>query len=366
MNRRGRRFRRAALATLTIGAVVLGTSATSPAQESGLPVVDVVDAIGPSSLGYKDCEGATKTVEYLDGGVLLERSGDLAASLTVAITYSGSLADDLVEAPTEATFSSGSDQTPVFFAIDQLEDGDLVVTVEGGVDYEVGTTPSATVGASATPEIAADCGADLSIPAGSVDRQVIKVGQTPAPLGFEVRIRSEIDTAVAPDDTTTTSTTSTTSTTEAEVPLDGEGDAGGRLLRRATDPVDETAGADRAGQAIVIVDEDGGEVDPDLVGLFSTPVVGTLPPGLTYVDDVWTGTATTAGTYPFQVRLCIDYASIGDDPDGEDAFVLTAVVLAEALGTDVCLGRAAAEIVVVADTVTPAATPVNTAARFTG
>lgn len=44
-------------------------------------------------------------------------------------------------------------------------------------------------------------------------------------------------------------------------------------------------------------------------------VVGPLPPGLTLEDALWVGTATTPGTYAFQVILCHDMlGGVGDVP----------------------------------------------------
>lgn len=80
-------------------------------------------------------------------------------------------------------------------------------------------------------------------------------------------------------------------------------------------------GDDQANQTIQVGDRPepifdelfGGEFgdDPEFAEFYETPVVGDLPPGLTYVDDVFGGAATTPGVYDFQVRLCID-------PDSED------------------------------------------------
>lgn len=46
--------------------------------------------------------------------------------------------------------------------------------------------------------------------------------------------------------------------------------------------------------------------DPEFAEFYETPVVGDLPPGLTYADDVFGGAATTPGVYDFRVRLCVD------------------------------------------------------------
>ena len=123
----------------------------------------------------------------------------------------------------------------------------------------------------------------------------------------------------------------------------------------------------------------GIESDPTLAALFDTIVEGELPPGLGYADDVWSGAATQAGTYPFEVRACFEPDAFDEVPV-EDATVepvsaegrarrgLEAAVRADAPEV-LCVGTLDAEITVVpaaAPTSAPAATPVRSSARFTG
>ncbi len=329
------------------GVVLVGTGASAPAQEAELPIVDAVDSFGPAGLGYVDCAGVTQTVEYLDGGVLFLRTGEVLDPLAVPVTYSGSLADDLVDPPAEAVFEDGLDFAELYFEFDELADGELTVTAEPGAGHQLGTA-SITIAVDGQPDVLADCTTNLSTTADGVERQTIDVGQTPRSLGFVVELRDEeSDDDVQPVD-------------ELEIP---------RRFARAAAPAATDRGSavqDPSSRAIVVVDTDGEEVDADIADLFSTPVAnGSLPPGLTYVDDVWGGAATTAGTYDFEVRLCVD----PDDVDWDDAPLLAAVFLADELGIDVCLGHVDVRIVVenvIVPTTTPPATPVNTTARFTG
>jgi hypothetical protein len=110
----------------------------------------------------------------------------------------------------------------------------------------------------------------------------------------------------------------------------------------------------------IAVGEQPGELGVTLFGFDELRVVGTLPPGLTLDEDaLWVGTATTPGTYAFQVVHC---------PDTIEMFPELPRLL--------CSGTADVQIVVEGppgstppDPSTPsapAATPVSAAARLTG
>lgn len=298
-----------------VAVVGVGGPAPSGAQEAPeTPVVSILDGYGPEAYTYI-CDGETTTWAFLDGATLLVLDRQAVVDVPVAIGYEGSLVDRLVDPVPEVVFAPGDDAMVVPFVVDEVVDGDLTVTIEPGEGYEVGVDASITFDVSAEPIELGDCNEDLGDPPGGTDRQTIAVGEKPVPIGF---FPDSEDATVAEDV------------------------AGAGLVPEAV--------ADRARFTSRIDDLEPGYG-------FTTPVIGELPPGLAYAEDVWSGAATTPGTYDFDVRLCLpDVPITSPDDVPEDELVI-----------DICLGEVDVRIVVEeATTTSPPATPVRAPARFTG
>ena len=314
-------------------AVVLGGGGPAPGQvpDPDGPEVVYVDAFGPTILGYEDCDGVVHTEEDPVGWIFVELDYEVEADVAVGLSFSGDLADDLVDAPTEVVVSAGDVYGEIEFALDELETGELTVTVEPGLGYTTSPDDTYTLEISDEVEVVASCTDDLGEPPNGTDRQTIDVGQRPVPIGFfddgdEDSGDSEGETA-----STTVAETATTAPIETST-----GFARVRSLRAAP------AGYD-------------------------TPVAnGSLPPGLTYVDDVWGGAATTPGTYAFDVRICLDQTSFtfaAGRQGGQRRPV------PRAFPDVICFGQVDVQIVVrpvAPPSTAPPARPVRTTARFAG
>lgn len=222
------------------------------------------------------------------GTVVLERTGPLAGELTVGLEVTGDRVAALEEVPTSATFPAGESEAIVLLRLTEGGPGSLSVALVGGPGHELGDPASADL---VVGPLAEDGGYDCLNPF-ELDParldQVIAVGEVPEPLGF----------------------------------------------------------------AAPAAEEDRARRDLPLVGDYVLEVRGSLPPGLTYDEDVWGGAATTPGVYRFGVSLCIAPGAI--------------VPVVQ------CVGTASAQVTVVEEVgpggppSAPAATPVAARARFTG
>lgn len=340
----GRALRRHAwlvVSGLVATLVVLGGGGPAPGQvpDPSLPEVRYVEIFGPGIYGYEDCEGTVHTEEVLSGQAFLELDEIVETDLAVAISFGGSLLDELVDPPTEAVVPAGDGFAEVTFTLDTLELGDLTIAVEPGPGYEVDGDVTATIEVEEDPIEVSACDDDLSwmIVEGR-DRQTIEVGERPQPFGFFDGFVIEPD-EPGPGPTTTAEGVATSGPSTSVVPV-------------ARVPRAVPAGID-------------------------TPVsAGAVPPGLTYADDTWSGAATTPGTYDFQVRVC----------STRDIFFGVARTgraverpAPRAFPNQICLGTLSARVVVEAAAVTPPpdrpdppsppappARPVRTTARFAG
>lgn len=326
------RLRRLAVVPAVAALVALAFVA-GPASSGAAPAdveVTILDSYAPGSETYVDCEGEEHVLAFPDGGVLLERTGDLSAELVVAVSLSGDLAPTVVDPPSEATFPAGDDWAELYLEVADAEaEGTLTVTLEPGPDHTLVEPASVDLVVEPTyPGL--DCRDPLDLDPDRTD-QTIDIGERP----------------------------------EALLGLDEVGDL--------EDDVVEPDGTVRAPGDVIVDGVPSIFLDGDLV----TPVEGALPPGLAYADDRWTGAATTAGTYDFVVRVCIEDA-FGPVPASD----LTASAAARShllehsprAGADfpsICFGTEDITITVRPATVTPPPTapparPITARARFTG
>jgi hypothetical protein len=296
---------------------VLGLLVAAPAPAGpGDPVeVSAVATFSPGIELYTDCDGVEHEFTYDEFGVLLERTGPLLAEITVGITYSGDLADNLADAPTEVTFESGSDYAEVLGTLDPVEEGTLTVTVEPGVAYTVG---EGSIDIVVEPPVdAISCLDEITVFEDRV-AQTIDVGERPKPYGF----------------------------------FDEDGD-----------------GVDT--NIVGVYEVDGEQItydESDYLGDYLTPVVGELPPGLTYAQDRWGGAATAPGTYAFSVRVCVaDALPVDEGDDAADLRLADAVARAADDLPTVCFGTAEVSVEVLAAAAdAPPAQPISTDAQFAG
>lgn len=306
--------------------VAVGGGGPVPGQEEPPPGPEVVyvDAYGPILLGYEDCDGVVHTEEDPLGWVDVELDYEVEAEVAVGISFSGDLADDLVDAPTEVVVPAGESWGEAEFTLGQVVAGELTVTVLPGDGYTTGPDDTTTLEVSDEPEVLGRCTDDLGDPPNDTDRQTIDVGERPVPIGFFDEEESDGG-----------ESTATTAPAE-ELPAE---------LARVREQWATPAG-------------------------FQTLVVnGSLPPGLTYERDEWGGAATTAGTYAFDIRLCLDQAAVRRDVGGLGG---DRRPVPRALPDVICFGQVDVEIVVRAVTPPPSArpatpaTPIDARARFTG
>lgn len=338
---RARRNRAWFVSGIVATVAVVAQAGPAPAQVDPLgPEVTYVEAYGPGLFGYEDCEGVVHTEEELAGYIYVELDDEVEVDTAVALSYGGSLADDLATAPTEVMVPAGEGWAEVAFALTALEEGELTITVEPGLGYVADADDTTTVEVTDEVVEVGSCDDDLDwIVEPGRDRQTIDVGEKP--LAFFPEISVEPTDPDEPGSTTTTewvttepSTTETTTTTEATT---------------SSTTTTEAIPADTFQASVQAVPEG-----------FDTPIGdGTVPPGLTYVDDEWSGAATTPGTYTFEVRLCFD----------QRAFVTAgrARPTPQAFPDVLCYGTLDAQVVVLGTSDTaPPATPVRTDARFAG
>jgi hypothetical protein len=292
---------RALLAGLVIGVSVLVIGVV-PAPAQAVPELMLHDTFAPEIFSYTDCDGTVHRQDDLEGLVQFTLSEPPTAGVTIPMTYSGDLADDLVDPPGELTFGPDDVDGDLRLTFDVVIDGSLTVTPQPGPGYVVSPDLAPTIVVDG-PVTETRCDSDLGSPPDGDDRQTITVGERPNPIGF--------------------------------VQLD---------------------------------DEVGGQANPHG---YSTPVSGgTVPPGLTYDTDIWSGAATTPGTYDFDVRLCQPtsrYLPFGDGPSSPAP---------TGLPDTICFGTIDVRVVVEAaggqppggpgGPSAPPATPVRTAARLTG
>ncbi|HEX7133567.1 MAG TPA: hypothetical protein VF228_13410 [Iamia sp.] len=312
---RARRNRAWFVSGIVATAVVVGGAGPAPGQVPDLdgPEVVYVDAFGPSIYAYEDCDGVLHTEEDPLGFVFLELDYEVEADVAVGITFTGSLADDLVDPPTAVDVAAGEAWGEVEFELDELETGDLTVTVEPGVGYTTSADDTYTMEITDEVEIVVSCKEDLGTPPNDTDRQTIDVGERPDPIGF------------------------------FEDEEEDSGDSSGFAQLQA---------AVRAAPAG-----------------YSTPVAnGSLPPGLTYEDDVWAGAATTPGLYSFDIRVCLDQSTFRVDAGREGG---ARRPTPRAFPNVICFGYVDVQVLVEAVTppppaAAPAAQPVTAPARFAG
>jgi hypothetical protein len=329
-----RRSRAWVVSGIVATAVVVGGAGPAPGQVPDLdgPEVVYVDAFGPSVYGYEDCDGVVHTEEDSLGFVFVELDYEVEADVAVGITFSGSLADDLVDPPTAVDVAAGDAWSEVAFELDELEAGDLTVTVEPGVGYTTSADDTYTMEITDEVEIVVSCKEDLGTPPGDTDRQTIEVGERPDPIGFF-------------DD--------------EEESGDGSGEGESSTTVTSTEPVEQAADGFGRLQAAVRAAPDG----------YDTPVAnGSLPPGLTYEDDVWAGAATTPGTYAFDIRVCLDESTFRLDAGREGG---ARRPVPRAFPSVICFGYVDVEVLVEAadpppPAAAPAARPVTAPARFAG
>ena len=328
-------------------ALVLAVGLAGPAGGQDPPATDLVtieDGFGVAGFTSRDCDGEEVT-EPGFAEVLLRRRGALEGEATVGVTYAGDEADNLVDPPTEVVFADGQEYGFVDALLREPRPGTLTVTLSDGPGATVLEPVSIDVEVIGA-EVGQDCLAPLTVPGEAA--QAIEVGEQPEGF-FPVR---RLDGFPFP-------------CYGIEV---GYADGGG-------------------GFGVCVESASADEAAPLIRDVFDMPVVGALPPGLSYADDVWAGAATTPGTYPFQVRFCQDPSAFRRDArlhvvdatgsvDGRARAALVGRAGARADEADrFCLGTADVEVTVRAATdeapagVTGparAAQPISTAALFTG
>jgi len=276
---RGMRGRaaRAALGVVGLAAAAVAVAAPAPAQAPDPPSVSMGVPVAPLRQAYVTCDGVRHVANVNDGFVVVSRDSDGPATVEVGVSFSGDLADDLIDPVSSISAAAEARYSAIPFVLPSDAVGGLTITMEPGADYELGDPSSGSVEVTAEAETVADCTTPLELDPGTAD-QTIAPGQQPADLGVE--------------------------------------------------PGDE--------QGVV--------------------VGGTLPPGLTLDRGSWAGTATTPGSYAFQVQLC-ETSLVVDQGD---------------LPNTLCIASADVRIVVQGPAgppgppTAPAATPVAAAAQLTG
>jgi hypothetical protein len=315
--------------------VVVGSGLPAPGQVEPLgPEISYIDAYGPAVYGYEDCDGVVHTEEDEVGFIYVELEDDAEADVAVTISFSGSLADDLVDPPTTIDVVAGTFWGEAPFALDELETGDLTVTVEPGLDYTSDPEDTYTFEISDEVEVLASCRDDLGTPPDGTDRQTIDVGGRPAPIGFFDDVEE-----IPGEEGTTTTTTEVVETTESTTTSS---------TTTTTEAIDPSFAQVRAVRAA----PEG----------YDTPVVGDLPPGLTYEDDVWGGAATTPGLYAFDIRVCFDQGAFTIDAGRKGG---ARRPTPRAFPDVICVGSVDVQVLVEGAAQEPAP-PVRAAARFAG
>ncbi len=353
---RGRRLRRVLIGLSTIVATsAVGSPVGGEPAPSELPVVSFApDGEYVLSETYRDCNG-TETDLGVFGVVLLEHSGDSEeVEDEVPVTYGGTLAGALIDPQPSTTFEPEWPGAEIAIQLPDSTPGTVTVTLDPpveGAGYQLPADPDeATIELTIPGEAAVlDCNDPMDLDPATTS-QTITVGERPDPLGFfafeecdteddcgfECETEEECDfEECEPDDDCMTASTSTVSVPRAASTPRAPGD------------------------------------DLGLWDAYSSPVVGSLPPGLTYEDDTWGGAATTPGVYDFRVRLCVDNTAelFGVAQSARGRAVHRAARAIEDLPDVICFGTEDVQVEVLAaaiESTAPPATPVRTQARFTG
>lgn len=331
-------------------AVVVSGGLPAPGQVEPLtPEITYIDAYGPGILGYEDCDGVIHTEESSIGWAYIELDEPVEIDTSVGITFGGSLADDLVDPPATIEVAAGDDWSEAEFRLDALEVGDLTVTAEPGLGYVADADDTFTLEISDEPELVASCKDDFGTPPGNTDRQIIDVGGTPVPIGFFEEDDEDPDPGPEPtiSEPPTPSTTTTEATTTTEV----------------TTTTEEPTTTDASDQSTSFAQVRAASARYAPEGYDTVVANGTIPAGLTYVDDEWTGTATTAGLSSFDIRVCFDQRSFLADGGRRDGARRPAM---RAFPDVICLGYVDVQIAVLADDTAPPAQAVTADANFAG
>lgn len=183
MMRQGRGRLRSLLAgVVVVGSVLFVGTVPAPAQAAD-PELNLWDSFPPSVFAYTDCDGVVHRQDDLEGLARFALDEAPATTLTVPVTYSGSLADDLVDPPTEVTFTPTSVYGDLAVTFGAVIEGSLIVTPQPGTGYVLGPALPLTMLVE-DPLTVTDCADDLGSPPDGADRQTITVGERPDPLGF--------------------------------------------------------------------------------------------------------------------------------------------------------------------------------------
>jgi hypothetical protein len=180
---------RALVGLAPLVAVVLVGSGPAPAQAADLPVISSIG--GPfiiDTVAYVDCEGVEHLGDSTHGFMVLDRVDPSSSALEpveVGVSYSGDLADDLVEAPASVTVSPADNVPTVGFVLPPRTGGSLTITLEPGPGYELGDQISGTATVGTDVRVLADCTDLLDLPPEVVD-QSIAVGEKPVDLPLPI------------------------------------------------------------------------------------------------------------------------------------------------------------------------------------
>jgi len=149
-------------AVAALVAVVLGWTALvampAGAAPAGAPAADVIaEALGGTVNIFTPCEGEANVIPG-NGLLKVERPGSIAGTISVNVTYGGTLVPgtDYEPLPDTVEIPAGESQTILFF--DSANDGTVTLTVEPGEGYTVGdpATATATIGLSDIDAICPD------------------------------------------------------------------------------------------------------------------------------------------------------------------------------------------------------------------
>jgi hypothetical protein len=153
-------------------ATVLGTTTLVDAAPQGAPAPDVIASALPGSVVViQQCDGET-VINQSQGLLKIERPNSTSGTISVDVTYSGSLVDtaDLEPLPDPVVIEAGDDST--ILPVEASAPGDVTLTIEPGDGYVVGEP------ASATSEIAAE-GSEFGCQDETVE--TVDLGSQPTP-----------------------------------------------------------------------------------------------------------------------------------------------------------------------------------------
>lgn len=182
---RGRGTRALVAVTAALAAIVVG-GVPAPAQAPpALPVISMGTPYGPTRLAAVDCDGVRHVINFYEGAAVLNRD-DVGptdpADVEVGVSFSGELADDVIDPPSSITVPSDDRYTAVTFVLPPEALGGITVTLEPGPGYTLGVPSSGSVEVTEqASHTLADCTEPLDLPAGVAD-QTIPVGGRPADL----------------------------------------------------------------------------------------------------------------------------------------------------------------------------------------